>query len=195
MKMAEIKRGQPITFRIPADTPDHIVKHLQYLKETEKRNFSSKIAEFVMTGMTQSLAEHQEVLHLPLPRRLSKAQRDWLKHEQSQALLGSIIHQLLSDPLRVASLLSSLNNDIINEDYYSMPLEEAAGTTDLVARPLMQDEEEVETIKQPLNIIDDDDLDEIDWGTEVQVDSSVEEETVNESLDDLLGDFLAQMNK
>jgi hypothetical protein len=44
----EIQRGQAISFRVPSDTPDHLVKKLQNLKETERRNFSGKIAEFVM---------------------------------------------------------------------------------------------------------------------------------------------------
>ena len=49
-----LQRGQAISFRIPSDTPDHILKHLQKLKETERRNFSSKIAEFVMEGVSSS---------------------------------------------------------------------------------------------------------------------------------------------
>ena len=51
----EIQRGQAISFRVPSDTPDHILKHLQKLKETERRNFSSKIAEFVMQGVDRLL--------------------------------------------------------------------------------------------------------------------------------------------
>ena len=49
-----IQRGQAITFRLPSDTPDHIVKQMQKLKETERRNFSSKIAEFVLDGVSNS---------------------------------------------------------------------------------------------------------------------------------------------
>jgi hypothetical protein len=35
----EVTRGQTISFRIPSDTPDHILKQLQRLKESERRNF------------------------------------------------------------------------------------------------------------------------------------------------------------
>ena len=31
-----------------------LLKHMQKLKETERRNFSSKIAEFVMEGVSSS---------------------------------------------------------------------------------------------------------------------------------------------
>ena len=47
---SEIKRGQAITFRVPSDTSDYTLAKLQKLKEIEKRNFSSKIAEFVLDG-------------------------------------------------------------------------------------------------------------------------------------------------
>ena len=53
----EVTRGQTISFRIPSDTPDHILKQLQRLKETERRNFSSKIAEFVIEGVSQFLCK------------------------------------------------------------------------------------------------------------------------------------------
>ena len=49
-----LKRGQPITFRIPSDTSDQTLRQLQKLKEVERRNFSSKIAEFVIDGVNDS---------------------------------------------------------------------------------------------------------------------------------------------
>ncbi len=112
----EIQRGQAISFRVPSDTPDHIIKQLQKLKETERRNFSSKIAEFVMDGVSSVNARQREMITVPLPKKLTKAQRDWLKHEHSEALLGSIIYQLIADPLRSTSLLASFNSSSINID-------------------------------------------------------------------------------
>ena len=85
---SEIKRGQAITFRIPSNTPDYTLLQLQKLKETEKRNFSSKIAQFVLNGVGSDLHDDKELITLPLPHRLSKLQWDWLKHAHSEALLG-----------------------------------------------------------------------------------------------------------
>src|SRR5699024_5313450 len=38
-------------------------------------------------------------------------QKSWLKHEHSEALIGTILYQLLSDPMRATSLLASLNSN------------------------------------------------------------------------------------
>ena len=112
----EVTRGQTISFRIPSDTPDHILKQLQRLKEEERRNFSSKIAEFALEGVNSSYVRDREMISIPLPKKLSKAQRDWLKHEHSEALLGGILYQLIIDPVRSTALLASLNSNSLDID-------------------------------------------------------------------------------
>jgi hypothetical protein len=112
----EVQRGQAISFRVPSETPDHILKHLQKLKDTERRNFSSKIAEFVMQGVSSSVSREKETITIPLPQKLTKAQRNWLKHEHSEALLGSIFYQLISDPVRSTALLASFNSRSVDID-------------------------------------------------------------------------------
>ncbi|MBO9130145.1 hypothetical protein [Bacillus sp. 165] len=185
MKEAEIKRGKPITFRIPSDTPDHIIKHLQRLKETEKRNFSSKVAEFVVNGINSAVSKEKEALTIPLPKGLSKEQRDWLKHEHSEALLGSIVYQLLSNPVRTASLLASLNSNALDIEEALYLQEEA-----YVAVKPRGETEHAATVAAL------DDLDNFDWEQvqQSEVFNQVEEQE-EEKMEDLLGDFLAQMNK
>ena len=180
MSETGLKRGQPITFRLPSDTSDHTLRQLQKLKEVERRNFSSKIAEFVIDGVNDSLLKHREAIIIPLPKGLTKAQRDWLKHEHSEALLGSIVYQLMSDPIRTAALFASLNSNAIDVDDALYLQEETSAAVEL----------EIED--HSINIDMDDDLDNFDWeqlkGPER---TSVEEEED----EDPLGDFLAQMNK
>src|SRR5699024_119769 len=106
-----IKRGQSITFRVPSDTPDYLLKQLQRLKDTAKRNFSSEIARFVLRGVNETYARERETVTIPLPKQLTKEQKNWLKHEHSEALIGSILYQLLMDPVRATSLLASLNSN------------------------------------------------------------------------------------
>ena len=194
---SEIKRGQSVSFRVPSDTPDHILKHLQKLKETEKRNFSSKIAEFVMQGVSSSQSKDRETITIPLPKGLSKIQRDWLKHEHSEALLGSILYQLITDPVRATSLLASLNSrssDIDEALYLQEEPRHSVGQYDSAAAALEEDElSEIE-----LTDIEDDLLD-FDWGKakqeqEENAEGQTEEES-EEDLDTLLGGFLAHMNK
>ncbi|MDM5329595.1 hypothetical protein [Neobacillus sp. CF12] len=187
----EIQRGQAISFRIPSDTPDHLVKQLQKLKETERRNFSSRIAEFVMEGVSSVNAREREMITVPLPKKLTKAQRDWLKHEHSEALLGSILYQLITDPVRSTSLLASLNSSSIDIDEALYLQEEIVPEIhpfqDTVAA------EEIAT-SVDLSDMDYDDLNEFDWDNAKPL---VEDEKVEEEpdLDDLLGGFLASMNK
>ncbi|AIE61631.1 hypothetical protein [Bacillus methanolicus] len=200
-----IKRGQTIAFRIPSDTPDHIVKQLQKLKETEKRNFSSKIAEFVIQGVSQSLSKERETISIPLPQKLNKVQRDWLKHEHSEALLGSIIYQLISDPVRSVSLLAALNSkatDIDQALYLQeeepMPDfefdEQSVLSSDKPKKQSLTESNEKNTQKN-LNEMEDD-LANIDWES-INSQSGIEDEKEEEGndLDTLLGEFLNQMNK
>ncbi|MBU8914881.1 hypothetical protein [Neobacillus sp. 114] len=190
----EIKRGQAISFRIPSDTPDHILKQLQKIKETERRNFSSKIASFVMEGVSQSFSREKETVTIPLPKGLTKAQRDWLKHEHSEALLGSILYQLISDPVRSTALLASLNSKAVDIDE-ALYLQEnmafpAPEPHSLLERPF---EKEIAAGTD----LSDDDLDEFAFETIDRVMSPIEEEDGEKDLDadDLLGGFLASMNK
>ena len=171
-----LKRGQPITFRLPSDTSDHTLRQLQKLKDVERRNFSSKIAEFVIDGVNDSLLKHREAIVIPLPKGLTKAQRDWLKHEHSEALLGSIVYQLMSDPNRTASLFASLNSNALEVDDALYLQEETAATVDSESNNYSD--------------MDEDDLDNFDWSKVTKSEPTPVEEEI-----DPLGDFLAQMNK
>lgn len=204
--MTRIQRGQAITFRLPSNTPDHILKQLQKLKETERRNFSSKIAEFVVEGVNNSLSKEKETITIPLPKPLNIEQRNWLKHSHSEALLGSIVYQLLADPVRATSVLASLNSNAldINDALYLLENE----TINRKKEPFTGDFESNiqkvvdESQKPSINSREDeleDDLMDFDWDKAKQeYFSSVEEDQEvheKEDIEDLLGDFLAHMNK
>jgi hypothetical protein len=194
----EVQRGQAISFRVPSDTPDHILKHLQKLKDTERRNFSSKIAEFVMQGVSSSVSKEKETITIPLPQKLTKAQRNWLKHEHSEALLGSILYQLISDPVRSTSLLASLNS-------HSIDIDEALYLQEEVFPEKLQKDDsylQIAAAKEdppsPIDLSDmEDDLSEFDWEDAKEKQPQIEEEENDEEpdIDDLLGGFLANMNK
>ena len=186
----EVKRGQAISFRIPSDTPDHLLKYLQKLKETERRNFSSKIAEFVMQGVSQSSSREQETITIPIPHKLSKSQRNWLKHEHSEALLGSIMYQLLTDPVRATALLASLNSNAldISEALY---LQEDSNLDEHFIEPIPEI-----AVSKELEASEDD-LDAFSWESisQEEPETTDEEEDHENDLDSLLGDFLSKMNK
>jgi hypothetical protein len=191
----EVKRGQAISFRVPSDTPEHLVKQLQKLKETERRNFSSKIAEFVLQGLSHSHDRERETITIPLPHKLTKAQRDWLKHEHSEALLGSIIYQLISDPIRSSSILATLNSHSIDIDE-ALYLQETAASRELES----EESPKLEERFQFDDLNGDDDLNSLDWEQVVQserktAEAGKEEKNGEDEVEDLLGGFLASMNK
>ncbi|UHA61177.1 hypothetical protein KDJ21_005800 [Metabacillus litoralis] len=195
-----IKRGQAITFRLPSDTPDHLVRQLEKLKQTEKRNFSSTIADFVLEGVGSSLKKEKEMITLPLPKQLSKDQRNWLKHSHSEALMGSIVYQLLSDPVRATSILASLTSNSldIDEALYLQEVENAPMDVEVEDFSVNQVEnEEEESIA--VNALEDDIADFDIFPTENEVAATIEDESKEDEpvddLSDLLGDFLASMNK
>jgi hypothetical protein len=195
----EIKRGQALSFRVPSDTPEHILKQLQRLKTTERRNFSSKIAEFVIQGVSQSYSREKETLTIPLPQKLTKAQRDWLKHEHSEAMLGSIIYQLISDPVRATSLFTSLNSQSVDIEE-ALYLQENLFPAQL---PKVDDglQEMAAAVEQVIPVpIEtgkiDDDLNEFNWeDVRRPEETDAGESDDEEDVDDLLGGFLASMNK
>ncbi|KMJ55825.1 hypothetical protein AB685_25205 [Bacillus sp. LL01] len=193
-----IERGQAITFRLPSDTPDHILRQLQTLKETERRNFSSKMAEYVLEGVGNSLAKERETVTIPLPKQLSKEQRNWLKHSHSEALLGSIVYQLLADPLRATSVLAALNSSSldIDEALYLQEQDILSTSREQQKDPSVPEVTEEEGVgSSPLS---DDDLMNFNWNQARLEQAATEEaeiEEEEEDADDLLGDFLAKMNK
>jgi hypothetical protein len=190
----EVKRGQAISFRIPSDTPDHLVKQLQKLKETERRNFSSKIADFVMQGLIQSHDRERETITIPLPHKLTKAQRDWLKHEHSEALLGSIVYQLISDPIRSTSILATLNSNSLDIDE-ALYLQETSAAVENDNKEAVKAEETAGFDEFALG---EDDLGNFDWEKAVQADreaATEEKKDEEDEVEDLLGGFLASMNK
>jgi hypothetical protein len=200
--MSPIQRGKAITFRLPSDTPDYIIKHLQKLKETERRNFSSTIAAFALEGVSNSLSKEREILTIPLPKSLSKEQRNWLKHSHSEAMLGSIVYQLLSDPVRATSIFASLNSNALDIEealYLQEDDELLMDETYIISENLKLQEELEKTERDYLTDELEDDLENFDWGQAMNESALSREESPieaeEEGDDDLLGGFLAKMNK
>ena len=198
--MTGIQRGQAITFRLPANTPEHIIKQMQKLKETERRNFSSKMAEFILEGVSNSLSKDRELVTIPLPKQLSKEQRNWLKHEHSEALLGNIVYQLLTDPVRAMSVLASLNSNALDidqalylQDQYPEQIEDVLSVKNHNSTELEVQHEEF------LHDEIEDDLMNFDWDKAKQEHAASEDDSEvdveEEDVEDLLGSFLSKMNK
>jgi len=186
----KIERGQSITFRVPSDTPDYLLKQLQRLKETERRNFSSQIAQFVLRGVNETFTKERETVTIPLPKQLTKEQKNWLKHEHSEALIGSILYQLINDPMRATSLLAALNSNssTIDEALYLQEEEEASTT--MPSEPEPEKEQAEDPVMNMEDDIGDVTMDALDDTTSEQSAEEEEEEEENP-----LGDFFSRMNQ
>lgn len=204
-RMRVIERGQSITFRVPSDTPDYLLRQLQRLRETEKRNFSSRIAQFVLKGVNETYAKSQETVTIPLPKTLTKEQRNWLKHEHSEALLGTIVYQLLQDPIRATTLLASLNSSAptVDEALYLQEKQAEIDHFEEEQTPVSESSVPEETKSQSVaeNLQEEAhptvDMDDIDLSSLLE-DLHQEEETVEEEeVEDAnpLGDFFERMNQ
>lgn len=178
MTKKQIERGQSITFRVPSDTPDYLLKQLSKLKETERRNFSSTIASFVLKGVNETYAKERETITIPLPKKLTKEQKSWLKHEHSEALIGTILYQLLSDPMRATTLLASLNSNTSNIEEALYLQEET-----FIDEPEDEPESHTSTFNGDLDDVDMDMLD---------IPENKVEKTVDQNP---LQNFFASMNK
>lgn len=184
-----IERGQSITFRIPSDTPDYLLKQLQKLRETARRNFSSEIAQFVLKGVNETYSRERETVTIPLPKQLTKEQKNWLKHEHSEALIGSILYQLLIDPIRATSLLASLNSNATNIEEALYLQEEVTATNEVPDPPA---EAEVEPEPSP----SDEDLFDVDLENVLGDLHEQEGQEMEEAEEDNpLDDFFSSMNK
>jgi len=187
MAEKKIERGQSITFRIPSDTPDYLLKQIQRLKETERRNFSSTIAGYVLKGVNESFTKEKETVTIPLPKRLTKEQRNWLKHEHSEALIGTILYHLLNDPMRATTLVAALNSNTTDIDEALYLQEDFLDELNEELEPMPEQEESpVKISEADLNDISVDGL---------EIHGQEEADQVEEEDDDPLGDFFASMNK
>ncbi len=102
-----------------------------------------------MHGVNDSSIKTPRSHCIPLPKGLTKEQRDWLKHEHSEALLGSIVYQLMSDPNSYGFHLCIINSNALEIDDALYLQEETAAT--------------VEPETNDYSDMDDDDLDNFDW--------------------------------
>src|SRR5690606_19153815 len=126
-------------------------------------------------------------------------QRNWLKHEHSEALLGSIIYQLLSDPVRAASLLASLNSNSLNLDdalYFQEEIDMDKPQTEELNMETQLPSLEKTTLSDELNKFDDNlHSYKLECVREDHLKIEEREDSSENDLDSLLEDFLIEMNK
>lgn len=93
-KMARpVVAGDPITFRIPVDTPTEIIDYLNDLKQA--KGYGKELARLFLKAVREQLDSGHKVSIL-LPEHLPAEKQQWLENEESQRLIGQWIYQLLT---------------------------------------------------------------------------------------------------
>lgn len=107
--MQHFEGGKVVSFRLPHDTPQQVLKHLNKLKEKHGRKFSSEIAEKFVASIQEELVNKnpENYLVIPYPKYFKKEAREFLQNDRARAMIGQLIAQLLKDPTSEITLNSS----------------------------------------------------------------------------------------
>lgn len=103
MEKSEFQGGKVVSFRLPHNVPQIVSEHLEHLRKTHGRKFSSEIADrFVQAIEKEALfGRPDKQLVIPFPKNLTEEEKVFLQSDRSKALIGQLIVQLLSNPSEV----------------------------------------------------------------------------------------------
>ncbi|MGG0741255.1 hypothetical protein [Niallia taxi] len=91
--------GKTISFRLPQNTPNSVIEHLNKRKNTLGRNFSREIAPLFVKAIEESLEENGEkTVSIPLPPDLTTDQINWINSSYTKTLLSQLIYHVVNKP-------------------------------------------------------------------------------------------------
>jgi hypothetical protein len=98
--MEQFEPGKTISFRLPSDTPLHVIKYLTRRKKKLGRKFSSEIAPiFVEAISKKALAQtDSEQISISLPKGLTNDQKEWINHPNTKSLISQLLYQVVTKP-------------------------------------------------------------------------------------------------
>lgn len=96
--------NNPVSFRLPPDTPESVIEYLTELKGREGRGYSRRIASIFINGVNEEINSTGEKLVINLPGELTKEQREWLNNPMTKKMLGQWIFQLLNESNKPISM-------------------------------------------------------------------------------------------
>lgn len=98
--MEQFEPGKTISFRLPSDTPLHVLEDLTKRKKTLGRKFSSDIAPIFVDAISkrvQADEKHEQVI-IPLPNDLTVEQKEWINHPYTKSLISQMLYQVINKP-------------------------------------------------------------------------------------------------
>lgn len=92
--------GKTLSFRLPSDTPLHVLEDLTKRKQTLGRKFSSDVASIFVEAISKKVLDgekHEQVV-IPLPIDLTEEQIEWINHPHTKSLISQMLYQVVNRP-------------------------------------------------------------------------------------------------
>lgn len=115
--MDQFKPGKTISFRLPADTPLHVLEELTKRKGKLGRKFSSDIAPIFIEAISQQVLDNEkcEQVIIPLPAGLTEEQKEWINHAHTKSLLSQLLYQVVNRPNTPFNFTEPENKAVLEE--------------------------------------------------------------------------------
>lgn len=99
--MDQYSPGKVISFRLPNDTPTHVIKHLNARKKKLERKFSAEIASLFIDAVSKKAlnTSDQDSISIQLPKGLTEEQKDWLRNPHTLSMISQMLYQVVQKPL------------------------------------------------------------------------------------------------
>ncbi|WP_049684069.1 hypothetical protein [Peribacillus loiseleuriae] len=98
--MEQFEPGKSLSFRLPSDTPSHVLKYLTENKKNAGRKFSSNIASIFIDAVSQKAlgTANGNQMNVPLPKGLTSEELEWINHPHTKALISQLLYQVVKKP-------------------------------------------------------------------------------------------------
>lgn len=107
--------GEVQSFRWPDDMPPRVKEYLEELKGKLGKNFSHKIAQYVIEGAEREILEGKPSITIPLDPNATVEEINWFQNEHTKNLFMLLAKSLTRNPIAAVEALNSATAAIPKE--------------------------------------------------------------------------------
>lgn len=98
------------------ETSEEFVRYISAIRNDRKKNLSPIALEMMYEGYKSMMGSQEDKILLPLPRRLTRKQKEWLKHDLSVAFLSDVIGRIIdkvtnADSIDITGMIDEVTNN------------------------------------------------------------------------------------
>lgn len=93
-KTKPVEAGDPVSFRLPVNTPIEVLNHLTNLKGSGE--FGKECSRVFINAIQEKISD-APMISLELPEALPPEKQQWIESKESQRIIGKWLHQLLTE--------------------------------------------------------------------------------------------------